>query len=255
MASPATTTAEPLAVPTFASVSTWAYRIFGYFGLASIFASLLYGFRSNPTAPPANFGFNLALYAVFIIPHLLMTRSWWKRLLTRNPAGSPRERRFYITVSVLAWFLVLVFHRPLPGGTLALPQSWHLFETAIHFLGMSAFLLCVLLFFQGVTFSALDGLLGVPGTVSTYSHGPETPLFTDGPYSQVRHPMYRAAILAGLASLLVHPNVGQLFWISIIGATFIAFIPIEEAQMLAARGDDYRRYAERTPYRLFRGVW
>jgi protein-S-isoprenylcysteine O-methyltransferase Ste14 len=40
-----------------------------------------------------------------------------------------------------------------------------------------------------------------------------------------------------------------------IGASFIGFIPVEEAQLMAARGDDYRRYREQTPYRLFRGVW
>ncbi len=57
------------------------------------------------------------------------------------------------------------------------------------------------------------------------------------------------------ASLLIHPNIGQLFWALLPTATFVAFIPVEEAQLLRARGDDYRKYMERTPWRLFRGFW
>src|SRR5262249_8686438 len=106
-----------------------------------------------------------------------------------------------------------------------------------------------------VSFEMTDGLLGVPGAVSQYSHGAETPLFTDGPYADVRHPMYRAAMFASLSSLFIHPNVAQLFWVAVIGTTFLAFIPVEEAQLIAARGDDYREYQRRTPYRLFRGLW
>jgi protein-S-isoprenylcysteine O-methyltransferase Ste14 len=67
--------------------------------------------------------------------------------------------------------------------------------------------------------------------------------------------MYRGVLLAGMGALLLHPNTGQLLWTLLLGSTFIAFIPIEEAQMIAAWGDDYRRYMQRTPYRLFRGIW
>jgi len=49
--------------------------------------------------------------------------------------------------------------------------------------------------------------------------------------------------------------MGQLLWTLLIGVTFVAFIPLEEAQMMAARGDDYRRYMKATPYRIFRGLW
>jgi protein-S-isoprenylcysteine O-methyltransferase Ste14 len=46
-----------------------------------------------------------------------------------------------------------------------------------------------------------------------------------------------------------------LFWTLLIGATLVIFIPVEKIQMIAARGDDYRRYMKATPYRLFRGLW
>jgi protein-S-isoprenylcysteine O-methyltransferase Ste14 len=113
----------------------------------------------------------------------------------------------------------------------------------------------VVLFFEGTTRESLDGILGVPGAAMQYSHGSETPLQTEGQYAQVRHPMYRAIILMGVAALVYHPNAAQLLWTIMLGVSFIAFIPAEEARLLAARGEEYRRYCERTRYRLFRGIW
>jgi protein-S-isoprenylcysteine O-methyltransferase Ste14 len=224
------------------------YKTFAYFGLFSIFGALLYGFRYSAGASAGGYWFNLGLYAAFIVPHLIMTRSWFKRAVWGHSYSTPRERRFYITVTVITWLALYWLQKPIPGPVLALPD-------AIRFAGMVGFIICVLMFFQGISFDAIDGLLGVPGSVSAYSHGAETHLFTEGPYAKVRHPMYRAAILAGTCGLIFHPTMAQLFWTLLIGATFIAFIPVEEAQMIAARGDDYRRYMKAAPYRLFRGIW
>jgi protein-S-isoprenylcysteine O-methyltransferase Ste14 len=230
------------------SVYRLVYKAFAYFGLFSIFGAMLYGFRYGEDASAGGYWFNIGLYAAFIVPHLIMTRSWFKRAVWGCSYSTPQERRFYIAVTVVTWLAVCWLQQPVPGPALALPG-------AIHFAGMVGFIICVLMFFQGISFEAIDGLLGVPGSVSAYSHGTETHLFTEGSYARVRHPMYRAAILAGICGLFLHPNVGQLFWTLFIGATFVAFIPVEEAQMIAARGDDYRRYMKATPYRLFRGVW
>jgi len=234
--------------PRVAPMYRLLYRVIGYFGLFSIHGSLLYGFRNDAAAPAGAYWFNLGLYAAFIAPHLIMTRSWFKRAVWGQPHSSPQERRFYILVTVTTWMALLWLHRPVPGPSLALP-GW------IHFAGVVGFLVCTLLFFDGLSFAAIDGLLGVPGSVSAYSHGPETPLFTEGPYSQVRHPMYRAAILAGICALFIHPTAGQLLWTLLIGATFVAFIPVEEAQLMRARGNDYGRYIQQTPYRLLKGIW
>lgn len=225
-----------------------AYRVLGYFALFSVFASLIFGFRYDTAAPAANYVFDLLLYGAFIGPHLIMTRSWFKNAVWGTPYSTPRERRFYILVTALTWLALLWLHRPVPGVVVVLPE-------AARFAGTVVYLFGVLLFFQGITTAAIDGLLGVPGALSKYSHGPETPLMTEGPYAEVRHPMYRGVLLAGVGALIAHPNAGQLLWTLLFGSTFIAFIPVEEAQMIAARGDDYRRYMKQTPYRLFKGVW
>jgi protein-S-isoprenylcysteine O-methyltransferase Ste14 len=231
-----------------ANVYRAVYRLFAYFGLFSLAGSVLFGFRFAAEAPPSSWGLNLLLYGAFIVPHLILTRSWMKRWLWGNPAGHPRERRFYISLTVVTWMAVVILHRPMPGVLLELPV-W------TTFVGIVLFLICFRMFFEGVTTPMIDGLLGVPGSVKAYSHGPEAPLFTDGPYAQVRHPMYRAFILAGLASLLIHPHTSQLLFVALIGTTFIAFIPVEEAQMIRARGEDYLEYRKKTPWRLMRGIW
>lgn len=67
--------------------------------------------------------------------------------------------------------------------------------------------------------------------------------------------MYRGFVFAGLSSLLVHANMAQLFWVIVVGASLILFIPFEERELLAARGDEYRAYMQLTRYRLIRGIW
>ncbi|GIW42645.1 MAG: hypothetical protein KatS3mg076_3222 [Candidatus Binatia bacterium] len=227
---------------------TGAYRAFGYFGLASIFGALLYGFRYDPAAPAGNYLLNILAYLAWAAVHLAMTRAGFKRAVFGTPEGSLFERQVYVLVAVSTWLALVGFHLPVPGPAVELPG-------AVRFAACVGFVLSVLAFFEGVTFSALDSLLGVPGSELSHTHGEETPLLTEGQYAGVRHPMYRAAIFAGVSSLFLHANAAQLLWVLLVGGTFVAFIPVEEAQLVASRGDAYRAYMEKTPWRLLRGVW
>ncbi|MHC5008824.1 MAG: hypothetical protein ACYTGF_15865, partial [Planctomycetota bacterium] len=103
------------------AVYTVVYRVFAYFGMLSVSGTILFGFQFNAAAPAANYGFNILLYGLFIVPHLILTRSWVKRRLWGNPAGHPRERRFYISLTIVTWLGVLLLHRPVPGIVLDLP--------------------------------------------------------------------------------------------------------------------------------------
>ena len=186
------------------------YRVFSYFGLGSLAGSLLWGFRHDAAAPGSAYLFNVALYGVRAAVHLTMTRGWFKEWVYGAPKGSLVERQVYIVTTVVTWLAVLWLHRPVPGFSLALPE-------VIRFAGCVGFVLSTFAFFEGVTFAALDGLLGVPGSAMTHSHGAETPLLREGQYGQVRHPMYRAALLMGTCAFVLHPNAGQLLWSVMIG--------------------------------------
>jgi protein-S-isoprenylcysteine O-methyltransferase Ste14 len=227
---------------------TFVYRVFSYFGLLSIFGALLFGFHYDAAAPWSNYLFNILLYGAWVTVHLLMTTGAFKRAVYGARIGSAIERQVYIVVTVATWLTVLALHRPVPGIGFELPE-------VVRFAATVGFVFGVFAFFEGASFGAIDGLLGVPGTTMVLSHGGETPLLTEGQYASVRHPMYRAAIWAGLCGLVLHPNTAQLLWTMFIGATFVGFVPYEEARLLAARGEAYRAYMERTPWRLARGIW
>jgi protein-S-isoprenylcysteine O-methyltransferase Ste14 len=225
-----------------------AYWLFSHLGLMVITASYIMGFRYAADAPLANLWFDLALYAVFIVVHIVMTMPAFKRTVYGNAAGTPLERRIYITMSIVTWVGLYCLHRPVGGFGYDSPE-W------LQFLGLCGVLLGQVAFYEYATFDTLASMMGVPGTELAYSVGSETPLMMTGSYAQVRHPMYRAALVMAFASLLIHPNASQLLFAGLTSASFILFIPFEEHQLLVARGDAYRAYMAQTPYRIFQGVW
>ncbi len=228
------------------------YWLFAFLGVMTPTATFITGFKHDPAAPWENYGFNAALYLAYAAVHLVTTRPFWKKLLTGKPEGSPGERRIYITISIVTWIALFAFHRPMPGPSYSY-QGW--MADWIPLLGLCAVLLSVFALFEIADFQMLGGLLGVHGHGMSHSHGEETPLLMEGSYSSVRHPMYRAFILIGLTSIIIHPHLPQLFWAVFFGATFLIWVPVEEGQLIAARGDGYRAYMKQTPYRVFRGVW
>jgi protein-S-isoprenylcysteine O-methyltransferase Ste14 len=224
------------------------YWILAHVGFMVTPAAVILGFRHDPYAPAVNCLYNALIYGAFAALHLSMTRPWFKRIIAGQPEGSPGERRIYVTVSIVTWLLVYAVHLPVPGPGWAGPL-W------LQYLGLCGLLLGLFAFVEGTTFQVTSGLLGVPGTVLSHSHGSETPLMTEGSYASVRHPMYRGFMFLLLGGLVVHPTAGQLLWSVMIFGTFLVFIPIEERQLLEHRGAEYRAYMERTPYRILQGVW
>jgi protein-S-isoprenylcysteine O-methyltransferase Ste14 len=72
-------------------------------------------------------------------------------------------------------------------------------------------------------------------------------LVTEGAYEWVRHPMYAAHLLWGLAQTLLLPNfvAGPWAFVLMIGITAMR-IPREERAMKEQFGDAYQRYRART---------
>ena len=227
---------------------TLIYKIFSMLGLMSFGGAILYGFRYDPMAAQANLYFNLEIYAAFIFIHLLMITPAFKKALYGKPEGSLRERQIYIIVTIVTWWALLWFHRPIDGPSLELP-FW------INFLGYSIALYGFFLFFEYMDHRAINNFLGVPGSELSHSAGSETPLMTEGSYAKVRHPMYSGAMILGTGGLLIHPHMGQLVFTLVIGLTFILFIPIEERLLIKKRGEEYEKYKKKVPYRLFPGIW
>lgn len=224
------------------------YWLFSHLGLMTVSAAFIMGFKHDFQAPLENLYFNIVLYVVFITIHILMTIPAFKRALFGRPEGTLFERRIYITISVVTWLAVYYFHRPVPGFGFSSP-FW------LQYLGLCALLLSFVAFFEFATFEVLGSLVGMPGSQLSHSTGAETPLLVEGPYASVRHPMYRALSFLAFSSLMIHPNAGQLLFAVMVALSFVGFIPFEERQLIKNRGDEYREYMEKTPYRIFQGIW
>jgi protein-S-isoprenylcysteine O-methyltransferase Ste14 len=224
------------------------YWLFSHLGLVSFPATFLLGFRHAPEAPLANLLFDLLLYALFIVVHIVMTMPAFKQRVYGRPEGTPLERRIYVTISIVTWVGLYALHRPIDLFGFEAP-AW------LQFLGICGVLLAVVAFFEFATFEGLARLVAMPGSELSHTVGSETPLMKEGPYARVRHPMYRAAFLVGFASLLIHPHAGQLVFALLTAGSFVGFIPFEEHQLVQARGEEYRSYMRTTPYRLFYGLW
>ena len=224
------------------------YMLFALLGLMSLSASFIIGFRWDPAAPAGNTLFNIELYVVFITLHIVMTMPAFKKVVYRNSAGTPMERRIYIVVSVLTWLAVYWLHKPVPG-----PGFWA--PTAMLFIGLCGVLLALVAFFEFATMESLCMLVAVPGHDLSHTTGAETPLMTEGSYAQVRHPMYRAFFYLAVSSLIMHPNSGQFLFALMVWLSFVVFIPFEERQLIKARGAQYLEYQARVPYRIFHGIW
>lgn len=225
-----------------------AYRLFAFLGLMITGTMFIIGWKSDAAAPLENYWFNFGIYAAFIVVHIVMTMPAFKKAMYGPRAGTSLERQVYMIISIVTWIAVFWLHRAVPGFEYVSPD-W------LVFIGTCAVLLAVFGFFEFANFEMLDALIGMPGSAVSHTVGEETPLFTEGTYAKVRHPMYRAGVLMGFASLMIHPHAGQLLFAVMVGFSFALFIPFEEGQLLKARGEAYREYMRRTPWRLFKGIW
>lgn len=224
------------------------YAFLAILGVMAIPASFIMGFRYDAGAPAINYLWNFLMYAAFMAVHIIMLLPGFKKAVYGQPQSKPLERRIYVTVSIVTWILVYVYHLPVSGPAFAAPV-W------LQFVGICGVFAGFLMFFEGMTFEFLRAFIGTPGTELSHSADAQTPLMTEGSYASVRHPMYRGAATYAFASLLIHPHAAQLQFAAMVSLSFILFIPFEERALIKARGDDYRRYMSVVRYRIFRGIW
>lgn len=224
------------------------YSFIVFLGMMAVPASFVMGWRYDPSAPAFNYVINILAFAGFMAVHIIMLMPGFKKLVYGRPHSTSAERRVYVLVSVITWILLFALHRPMPGPALA-EVAW------IRFLGVCLVFLGFLMFFEGVTFGFLHAFLGTPGVDLSHSSDAVTPLMTEGSYARVRHPMYQGAVTYTFASLLIHPNAGQLLFAVLVALGFLLFIPFEERALIRSRGEEYVSYMEVVRYRIFPGIW
>jgi protein-S-isoprenylcysteine O-methyltransferase Ste14 len=178
---------------------------------------------------------NVLLLSVFALQHSVMARKSFKRWWTQFVPVSV-ERSTYVLFSSLALALLCWQWRPLPDVVwrIADPQV----AAAITGLSFLGFLLVLTSTFLINHFE----LFGLHQVVANLAGRPmpqqrfRTPLL----YGFVRHPLYLGFIIAFWAAPVM--TLGHLLFAAVTTAYIFVGIFLEERDLIALFGDEYRRY-------------
>ena len=227
--------------------------VYGVVCYAAFLASLLYaiGFLGNfgvpksiDSRPVGSMAMALvidgALLALFALQHSIMARPWFKRAWTRL-VPQPVERSTYVLFSSVALLLLFWQWRPIGGAIWRIDGG--IAETVV--VGLyGAGLLIVLLSTFLINHFDLFGLRQVYlyMTAREYTHLEfRTPFF----YRYVRHPLYFGWLLTFWSAPVM--TVAHLFFAAMTTAYILLAIRFEEADLITAHGEKYRRYRKEVP--------
>lgn len=225
--------------------------LYGIVAYLVFFVSFLYaiGFVSGLVVPktidsgaagPAMEGaiVDLLLMSLFAVQHSVMARrrfkNWWTQYVPKSV-----ERSTYVLFASLALILLFWQWRPIPTVVWQVNDP----QIAMAITGMSLFgWLIVLTSTFLINHFELFGLHQVASNLAGRTM-PEPRFRTPLYYKFVRHPIYLGFIIAFWAAVTM--TVGHLLFAAVTTAYIIVGILLEERDLIAVFGDDYRRYKDR----------
>jgi protein-S-isoprenylcysteine O-methyltransferase Ste14 len=234
----------------------FASAVFGATAYAAFVTAFLYaiGFVANLPLPktidsgeagPIAWAIivNSLLLGLFAMQHSVMARPafkrWWSRIVPQ-----PVERATFVLFASLALDLLFWQWKPIAG------TAWQVLDPT------GAFTLQILSWFGWALVFISTCLLShfeLFGLHQIYArlHGKPTPSVefkTPSLYKRVRHPIYLGFLIAFWAT----PNMsyGHLFFACATTAYILLGIQLEERDLIAIFGDQYRAYRQRVPMLL-----
>jgi len=235
--------------------SSWAGRaaafLYGVAAYAVFFVTILYaiafigGFIVPKTidsgaagSPVEALVVNLLLMTLFAVQHSVMARKgfkqWWTRFVPKVI-----ERSTYVLLASLVLLFLFWQWRPLPAVVWQIEDmQLAMVVTAVSHIGW-------LIVFGSTFLINHFELFGLHQVANNLSGRPmpeprfRVPLF----YKFVRHPLYLGFIIAFWAAPTM--TVGHLLFAAVTTAYILVAIQLEERDLIALFGDEYRRYRQR----------
>jgi methanethiol S-methyltransferase len=243
----------PNAAP--AAVSSLAMRLltlcYGGISYLIFFGTFLYavGFVSGYVVPktvdtgPASslttaLLVNLVLMSIFAVQHSGMARQGFKKLFTRF-ASPAIERSTYVLLTSLALILLFWQWQPMPAVV------WHIEDPALAgVVTAGGFLGWLMVLYSTFLISHFE-LFGLTQVVSHFAGRMVEPMKfkTPGLYRLIRHPIYLGFIIAFWSTPMM--TLGHLLFAAVTTAYIFVGIYLEERDLVAMFGQEYRRYREK----------
>jgi methanethiol S-methyltransferase len=190
------------------------------------------------TTPLKAIAINLVLLSVFAVQHSGMARRGFKRVLT-GLVPPVVERSTYVLCASLALILAFAFWQPVPAVVWSVGNP----AAAAGAAALSA-LGWLIVLYSTFLISHFE-LFGLKQVVLNFFGRALEPIrfHTPGLYRFVRHPIYLGFIIAFWAAPVM--TVGHLLFAFVTTAYIFVGIALEERDLIATFGDEYRRYKER----------
>jgi protein-S-isoprenylcysteine O-methyltransferase Ste14 len=225
------------------SYGSLAYLIFlGTFLYAIGFVSQYVVPKTIDTGPtsslPAALLINLVLMSIFAVQHSGMARQGFKRLFARF-ASPAIERSTYVLLTSLS--LILLFWQWQPMPTVV----WNIENpTLAGVVTAGGFLGWLIVLYSTFLISHFE-LFGLTQVVSHFAGRMVEPMKfkTPGLYRLIRHPIYLGFIIAFWSTPMM--TLGHLLFAAVTTAYIFVGIYLEERDLVAMFGHEYRRYREK----------
>ncbi len=188
--------------------------------------------------PFVAFCIDIQLLLLFVVQYVGMARPGFRRVLTDHVSPEV-ERSIYSLCTSLTLILLFAAWQPLPA------LVWQAADPLVAAMIRSLSSLGWLIALYSLILTGHFELFGAKRVVLNFAGRTESAITfrTPGLYRVVRHPIYLGFMIAIWAA--PDMTAGHLLFASVMTATMLAGIWLEERDHLALFGDRYRQYQER----------